>query len=179
MRAEDMVGTFDQQASQVDVAGLGDAELRISISRLTASRSETEIAPDIATLLEALLASQGQHEGQSRDVTHAVYLQQGLGLRILRLAKFLDLAIILLDLRRHRRDLLEHRTERLCESWRHHCQTALGEAARRGCRHPMAAGLRQSADSVHCSGAQPDHKISGADQGKSFLLLDCPVRDWP
>jgi hypothetical protein len=26
-----------------------------------------------------------------------------------------------LDLDRHRRDLLEHRAERLCESWRHHC----------------------------------------------------------
>src|SRR5277367_1307953 len=87
VRAEDMVGTLDQQASQVDVAGLGDAELRIAIARLTASGSETEIATNIATLLEAFLASQGQHEGQSRDVTHAVHLQQGLGLRILRSAK--------------------------------------------------------------------------------------------
>jgi hypothetical protein len=96
VRTEDVVGTLDQKASQVDVAGLGDAELRIAVARLTAPGSETEIATNIAALLEALLASQGQHEGQSRNMTHAVYLQQGLGLRILRLAKFLDLVIVLL-----------------------------------------------------------------------------------
>jgi hypothetical protein len=54
-----MVGTFDQKAPQVDVAGLSDAELRIAITRLTASGSETEIATNITTLLETLLASQG------------------------------------------------------------------------------------------------------------------------
>ena len=164
MWPKDMVGTLDQQASEIDVAGLRDAELRIAVSGLTASRSQTKIAPNIATLLEALLASQGQHEGQSRDMTDAVYLQQGLGLRILRLAKFLDLAIVLLDLHRHRRDLLEHRTERLCESWGHHRQAALGEAAGRRCRHPIAAGLRQSTDSIYCRGAQPDHQVTRTDQ---------------
>jgi hypothetical protein len=128
MRTQDMVGTLDQQTSQVDVSCLGDAKLRIAVAGLTASRSETEIAANIAALLEAFLASQGQHEGQSRDVAHAMHLQQGLGLWILRLTKFLDLAIVLLDLHRHRRDLLEHRTECLCESWRHHCQASLGEA---------------------------------------------------
>jgi hypothetical protein len=57
MWAKDMVGTLDQQTSQIDVAGLGDTELRITISRLTASRSQSEIAPDVATLLKAFLAS--------------------------------------------------------------------------------------------------------------------------
>src|SRR5271156_1251442 len=115
-----MAGTLDQQTSQIDVAGLGDAELRITISRLTASRSQTEIAPDITALSEALLASQGQHERQSRKVADSRDLHQGLCLRILRLAKLLDLSIVLLDLERHLRDLLEHRPKCLCQPRRHH-----------------------------------------------------------
>ncbi len=43
----------------------------------------------------------------------------------------------------------------------------------------MTAGLRQSADSVHCRCPQPDHEVPCADQGKSFLVLDGPVSDRP
>jgi hypothetical protein len=47
--------------ASVDVAALGDAELRISLARLAASRSQAEIAANITTLLGALLAAQGQN----------------------------------------------------------------------------------------------------------------------
>jgi hypothetical protein len=57
VRAEDVVGTLDQQASEISVAGLGDAELRVSISGLAASRSQAEVAANITTPLEALLAA--------------------------------------------------------------------------------------------------------------------------
>jgi hypothetical protein len=57
MRSQDVTGTLDQQASEVDVASLGDAKLWITITGLTASRSQTEIAAYIATLLETLLAA--------------------------------------------------------------------------------------------------------------------------
>src|ERR1700731_259124 len=139
VRAEDMAGTLDQQTSQVDVAGLRDAELRISIARLTASWSQAEIAPDISTLLEALFASQGQHERQSRQVANTGNLQRCLCLWILRLAELLDLTVVLLDLERHLGDLLEHRPERLPETWRHNCQAALGKTPCRRGWHPMAA----------------------------------------
>jgi len=35
MRSKDMVGTLDQQTSEIGVAGVRDAELRIMISGLT------------------------------------------------------------------------------------------------------------------------------------------------
>ncbi len=67
-----MVPALDQQGSQVDVASLGDAELRIAISGLTASRSQAEIAAHVTTSLEALLVAQRQHIGQSREFAYAV-----------------------------------------------------------------------------------------------------------
>jgi hypothetical protein len=37
--SQDVVGALDQETSEVDVAGLSNAELRVSISRLAPSRS--------------------------------------------------------------------------------------------------------------------------------------------
>jgi hypothetical protein len=63
MRAKDMVWHNSIRRLRRYTLSALDAELRITTSRLTASWSQTELAPDVATLLEALLASQGQHEG--------------------------------------------------------------------------------------------------------------------
>jgi hypothetical protein len=62
-RAKYMVGTFNQQHSQITIPSLGDAQLRISIPRLTASWSQAQIATYIATSLKALFVSQRQHIG--------------------------------------------------------------------------------------------------------------------
>ena len=35
VRSQDVVGAFDQQTSEIGVTGMGDAELRIVVSRLT------------------------------------------------------------------------------------------------------------------------------------------------
>ena len=43
----------------------------------------------------------------------ALNLEQSLSLGVLRLREFEDLPIVLLDLERHLRDLLEHRTQRV------------------------------------------------------------------
>ena len=75
MRSEDVVGTLDQQTSEISVAGLGDAELRVPISGLAAFRSQAEVAANIATLLEAFLAAQGQDECCRRERTHTMDLQ--------------------------------------------------------------------------------------------------------
>ncbi len=42
---------------------MGDAELRIVISGLTSPRPQAQIAPNVATSSEPLLASERQHEG--------------------------------------------------------------------------------------------------------------------
>jgi hypothetical protein len=125
-----MVGTLDQLASQIDVAGFCDAELRISIAGLATSRSQAQIATDVSTSLKALLASQAQHIGKSRDVAHTEDLQQCLCLRLFGLSELLNLPIVLLDLDRHLRDLFEHRTERLRQTGRHGCQAALCKTPR-------------------------------------------------
>jgi len=108
MRSEYMVGTLDQQTSEISVPGLGDAELRVPVTGLAASWSETEVATDIATLLEAFLAAQRQDERRRRDRTNTMDLQQSLRLWILCLAELLDLTVILFDLERHLSDLLKH-----------------------------------------------------------------------
>src|ERR1039458_8102324 len=96
-----MVGALDQQRPEVDVAGLGDAELRVAVPGLAASRPQAEIAAHIPASLEAFLASQRQNIGQRRELADAVDLEQLLRLRILRLRKPLAGAVVLLDLHRH------------------------------------------------------------------------------
>ena len=177
MRSKDAVGAFDQQTSEVRVASLGDAKLRIVVSGLATLRLEAEITTDITALLKALLTAQGKDEGESRDGTDAVNFLQGLCLRIVRLADLLDLTIVLLDPERHLGDLIEHRVQRLCQSWRHYGQASLREAAGRGSRHTVPAGLGQTTHSVHRCGAESHHDVPCTDQGQRLLLFDSSVRD--
>jgi hypothetical protein len=139
MRSEDVVRALDEQTSEIYVACLRDAELRITVPGLAASRSQTEIAAYIAALLKAFFTAQGQHIGQRRDVANTVNLQECLCLRILCLADLLDLSIVLLDLGGYLRDLQQHRTERLRESLWHNSQASLGETPCRGSGHTIAA----------------------------------------
>src|ERR1700733_12900188 len=81
--SEDVVRALDQQTSKIGVAGVGDAKLGIVISGLTSTRSQAEIATDIAASSEPFLAAERQHEGQGCEVADAVNLQQSLRLWIL------------------------------------------------------------------------------------------------
>lgn len=62
MRSKDVIGTLDQEASEVSIAVLGNTKLRIVVSGLTAFRLQSEITTHISALLELLLASHGEHE---------------------------------------------------------------------------------------------------------------------
>ena len=177
VRSKDVVGTLDQQTSEVSVSSLRDAKLGIVVSGLAALRLEAEITTDISALLEPLLTSQGKDEGESSDGTNAVNLLQGLCLRIVRLADLLDLAIVLLDPEGHLGDLIEHRVQRLRKSWRHYGQASLREAAGRGSRHTVPARLGQTTHSVHRCGAESHHDVPCADQDQRLLLFDSSVRD--
>jgi hypothetical protein len=57
MRSEDMVGTLEQQASEVDVASLGNAQLWVSFAGLAASWPQPEIAAHVTTSPEAFLVA--------------------------------------------------------------------------------------------------------------------------
>ena len=105
-------------------------------------------------------------------MTEAVNLQQRLRLRILGLAELLELPVVLLDLDRYLRDLLEHWTESLCQPWRHDSEAALSEARCGGGGHAVAARLRQATNRVHRCGAQSHQQSSRTDQGEGLLLGD-------
>jgi hypothetical protein len=53
--SEDVTDTLDQQTSEIGVARLDDAQLRIVFARLTASWSQPEIAAHVTTSAEAFL----------------------------------------------------------------------------------------------------------------------------
>ena len=84
MRPEDMIGALDQQRPEVEIASLGDAELRVSIPGLAAFWPQAEVAADIATSLEAFLVAQRQDVSQGRELPDTVDLDQRLCLWILR-----------------------------------------------------------------------------------------------
>ena len=94
---------------------VGDAELRIMPSAGLVSQlaEDPDNVAHIATALESFLAAESQHESQNGQMADTMDLQQRLGLRILRLAELLDLAIVLLDLQSHLYDLLKRRAKRL------------------------------------------------------------------
>ena len=98
MRSKHVVGTLDQQATEIDVASLGDPELRISVARLAASWPQAQVAANIATSLEPFLAPQRQDIRQCRELANAVDFDQRLRLRVRRLRQLLDQTVIVLDL---------------------------------------------------------------------------------
>ena len=113
MQHEDVIGTLHQQAAEVDVASLGNTELRVSLSGLTPFRPQAEIATHIATSLETFFASQSQDIGQCRELTYSIDFKERLGFRVFLLSQLFDRPVVLLDLRRHIGDLMEHWSERL------------------------------------------------------------------
>ena len=70
-RPEDVVGALDQQRPQIDVAGLGDAQLRIVAAGLASPWAQAEITAHVATSPEPLLTAQSQHIGQRSKLTDA------------------------------------------------------------------------------------------------------------
>jgi hypothetical protein len=125
-----VVGTLNQQTSEVSVAGLGDPELRVAFAGLAPFWSQAKAAAHIAASTKALLGAQSQDERQSGDVTDAMDGQQGLSLGVFGLSHALDLPVVLLDLQRQRCDLFEHWVECQLESGRHGSLAALSKALR-------------------------------------------------
>ncbi len=73
MRPEHVIGTLDQQPTEVHVPSFGDAELSISLSRLAASWPQAKLATHIPVSLEALFVAQREPRfaRESREDTYA------------------------------------------------------------------------------------------------------------
>ena len=94
MSPKHVIGALHQQATEVDVARLGDAELRISLSGLAAFRPQAEIAAHIATSLETFFASQSQDIRQCRELAYSIDLEERLCFRIFLLRQLLDRPVV-------------------------------------------------------------------------------------
>jgi hypothetical protein len=81
--AKHMVGALDEQGAQIDVPGLGDAELGVSSARLTSSWSQSQVATHVPASLEPLFATQSENTRQRRELAYAIYLDECMGLGIL------------------------------------------------------------------------------------------------
>jgi hypothetical protein len=110
-RSDDMVGAFDQELAEISIAGFCDSKLRIAVTRLASTRSQSQVAADVAASLKSLFLSQRQHEGQRCQMANPIYLDQGLCLRVGSLDKLFDRSVVLLDLHRHISDLMEQRAQ--------------------------------------------------------------------
>ena len=153
MGSQDVVRALDQQTSQIRVASLGDAELRIAFTGLAAFRSQTKVATDVSTASESALIAERQDKRKRGDVADPMDGHHGLCLDILGLSESLNILVILLDLESHLRDLSENRPERQLQSWRHSGLPSLGEAGRGRSRHTVTACLGQSTNRVDGRGA--------------------------
>ncbi len=122
-----MIGAFDQKLAKIAIAGLCNAELGVTVPGLTSAWSQAEIATNVAALLEALFIAQGEHEGQSCEMSNAINLDQRLRLWIGSLRKFFNRQVVLLDLHRHVSNLVEHRAECFRQARGKHGQTSLGK----------------------------------------------------
>jgi len=63
VRSKKAIGALDQQTSEIGVTGVGDAEVRVIISRLTSTRSQAQIAPDVGDFVRTSLYFRASNEG--------------------------------------------------------------------------------------------------------------------
>ena len=76
MTPEHMVSALDEQGAQIDIAGLGDAELRVSSTRLASSWSQSQIATHVPASLEPFFATQSEDIRQRCELAHTIDLDQ-------------------------------------------------------------------------------------------------------
>jgi hypothetical protein len=56
-RSHDVVGAFNQELAEIAIAGFCDAELRIAVTRLASSRSQAQVAANVAASLKTFSLS--------------------------------------------------------------------------------------------------------------------------
>jgi len=71
--SEDVLGAADEQATQVAVAGLGDAELGIARSGLVPLGDKTQSGRHLTRLAEAVRVIEGEDIGQGDNGSHAAH----------------------------------------------------------------------------------------------------------
>jgi hypothetical protein len=52
-RSDDMVSAFNQELAEISIAGFCNAKLRIAVTRLASTRSQSQVAADVAASLKS------------------------------------------------------------------------------------------------------------------------------
>jgi hypothetical protein len=111
-----MLRTSHKRFSEIAIAGLGDAQLRIVLTRLRTSWPKSEVAAHIPALGESRGTSECEDVAQRGERAYAIDPQQNQRLRIFGIRELLDERVILLDLPGQRCDLAQRRSENLGNS---------------------------------------------------------------
>jgi hypothetical protein len=71
-----VLGTLDQEHTQVTITGFGNSQLWISFAGLLLSRSQSQVAAHLAAASKSFFVTDRQHESESRQRAHTRYLLQ-------------------------------------------------------------------------------------------------------
>src|SRR5215217_4576886 len=143
---QDVVSAAYQKLPQHLISFLGDASLRISISRLLGGGHKPQVCSYRAALFEAVgVLHQGQHEGQRRERSDSLHLAQELGfLWVALLGDCLQLALVVPDALGERADRLQDGSEGR--------QKRLGDVPRRSVVEAPGRALGQAGpEGLDCS----------------------------
>ena len=103
-RSENVVRAADQQASNVQIARLRDAEVGTRLSRVVLARPRTNIRAEGPTVREPGGVVDGEEERQRGHRAHAGDLAEALGRGVARLSQSGDLSVEFPDDLGQRRD---------------------------------------------------------------------------
>src|SRR5207249_4437967 len=92
--SQDVLRSLHQQRAQIRIAFLADVQLRLALSRVPASRLQSQIAAHIATLAKTMRIFQRQQKRQRDERAYALDLLQQCHLRIRVLRQFLDAIVV-------------------------------------------------------------------------------------
>src|SRR5271169_7112152 len=96
-RSQDVLRSLHQQRAQIGIAFFADVHLRLALSRVPASRLQSQIATHIATLAKTMRIFQRQHVRQRDQRAYALDLLQQRHLRITLLGQILDALVVFHD----------------------------------------------------------------------------------
>ena len=158
--AEDIVRAVDEQLAQIDITGLGDAQLRVTVTRLVSPGDETQSWTDVAAPGKAFGVFESEDEGQGGERTHAADALELEGLGIAFLTEELDLAVVSSDLLSEGCDGVEDGEQSWLERVRNGVSNFVSEVRGRAGGQTKTGALSDPTDVVDEQGAGSNQSIS-------------------
>src|SRR3954467_10470675 len=113
-----MIRAFNKEVAQVSIPGFCDAQLWITAARLVTAWSQSDIAADVTTLLEPVLVSYCEDEGNGGQCANPGYLDKSPCFREGLLRHLRNAFIVDFNLTRDLLNLINEWFQRRLESFR-------------------------------------------------------------